>query len=279
MSRIVFALSAAAILQGAPNLAVERMTLHQFEDGPVLPATYEFLPGETAHFSCRLKGFQVDKTEEENDRVKLSWSAEFLDPAGVPIDKPKSGRIEGRVAPEDKNWLPKFLVEFTVPPFAPSGEYRVSIRAKDEVSSGEIRSDLIFHVRGQDVESSDKLLTRNFRFLRAEDDPVGLRDPVYHPGDMLWARFDIVGYKFGENHKFWVDYGLAVLNAEGKQLFAQPEAAADSHEPFYPQRYVPGALSLSLDKNVSAGSYFLVVTVHDKVGEQSWEERESFRVE
>ena len=53
----------------------------------------------------------------------------------------------------------------------------------------------------------------------------------------------------------------------------------DSHESFYPQRYVPGALSLSLDKNVPAATYTLVVTVHDKVGDQTWEERQRFRVE
>ncbi|MBV8847937.1 MAG: hypothetical protein JO307_34415 [Bryobacterales bacterium] len=153
------------------------------------------------------------------------------------------------------------------------------MRAKDEVGASEIHSELVFHVRGHDVEASDTLVTRNFRFLRGEDDAVALRDPVYRPGDMLWARFDIVGYKFGDSHKFSVDYGLAVLGGDGKQLFAQPEAAADSHASFYPQHYVPGALSLSLDKNVPAGTYTLVVTVRDKVGNQTWEERQGFRVE
>ena len=42
------ALLLASALAAAPKLAVERLALHQFEDGPVLNATYEFLPGETA---------------------------------------------------------------------------------------------------------------------------------------------------------------------------------------------------------------------------------------
>src|SRR6516162_2273491 len=109
--RFVLALASAAVLSAAPNLSVERMALHQFEDGPILPSSYEFLPGESAHFSCRISGFQLDKSDEEAPAVKLSWSVEVADPHGVLLDKPKSGRLEGRVTAEDKNWLPKFLVE------------------------------------------------------------------------------------------------------------------------------------------------------------------------
>jgi hypothetical protein len=272
------AVTGAAILFAAPDLAVESLALHQFEDGPLLPASYQFLPGETAHFSCRLKGFQAAKTGEDEQSVKLSWSLEVFDPAGIPLEKPQSGRIESRLLPEDKNWVPKFLAEFMIPPFAPSGSYRVAVRAKDEVGGGELQAALTLQVRGREVEPSSTLVARNFRFLSGEDDAAPLPEPVYHPGEMLWARFDITGYQFGAGHRFSVDYGLRVESAEGKQLFAQPEAAAESHESFYPQRYVPGALSLSLDNNVPAEAYTLVVTIHDKIGNQTWEQRQAFQV-
>lgn len=272
------ALIFAVTLPAAGKLAVERMALHQFEDGPVLAPTYEFLPGETAYFSCRLIGFQAER-QDENQNVKLSWQLDMLDPAGVPIEKTKSGRIETRLLPEDKEWRPKFLASFTVPSFAASGDYKVVVKAKDELSGSEVNADLTFHVRGHEVQPSDTLVARNFRFLASEEDTLGVRNAVYRPGDMLWARFDITGYKFGENNRFSVDYGLAVEDSSGKQLFTQPEAAGDSKESFYPQRYVAGVLSLSLDKNVPAGMYTLVVTVHDKVGDQAWEERQTFRVE
>jgi hypothetical protein len=279
MLRVVVALSVAVMLHAASNLGIDRIALHQFEDGPVLPTSYELLPGETAHFSCRIKGYQIDKSDEEDQKVKLSWKMEVLDPNGVLLEKPKAGRIDGRVAPEDKNWLPKFLAEFAIPPFASSGDYRVSVQIKDEVGSSDLHSELVFHVRGHDVQASDNLATHNFHFLRSEEDGAPLRDPVYHPGEVLWARFDIVGYKLADANRFSVDYGLAVLGSDGKQLFSQPEAAADSHESFYPQRYVPGALSLNLEKNVPAANYTLVVTVRDKIGNQTWEERQPFRVE
>src|SRR5689334_16561507 len=113
------------------------MALHQFEDGPVLAASYEFLPGETAYFSCRLTGFETEKNEDDR-RVKLSWQFEMLDSSGIPIEKSQSGKIETRLLPEDKNWLPKFLASFTIPPFAASGDYRVAVKAKDELSGSEL---------------------------------------------------------------------------------------------------------------------------------------------
>jgi hypothetical protein len=280
MFRIVaLALAGVGVVSAASTLTVERMAMQEFEDGPLLPASYEFLPGEAAHFMCRLGGFQIDKTDEDNQRVKLSWKVEVFDPAGIPLEKPKSGTIEGRILPEDKNWVPKFLAGFMIPPFAPSGDYKVSVQAKDEVGSSELHADLVFHVRGRDVQPSPTLIVRNFRFQRSESDPSPLREPVYRAGDMLWARFDIVGYKFGDNNRYSVDYELAVEDSTGKRLFAQPEAAAESHESFYPQSVVPGELSLSLDKNVVPASYTLVVTLHDKIGDQSWEERRTFQVQ
>ncbi len=56
---------------------------------------------------------------------------------------------------------------------------------------------------------------------------------------MLWARFDITGFKYGEKNRYSVEYGLAILRETGEQVFAQPAAADDSHESFYPQHYVP----------------------------------------
>lgn len=260
------------------RLEFDRVALHQFEDGPVLDAAYEFVPGETAYFSCRIAGYRTAEKDDQKN-VKLAWSMRVLDPAGVPLEKDRSGRIEDRVLPEDKEWKPKFLASFIVPGFAPSGMYHIPVTVKDEIAGVEISRDLTFRVRGHEVESSETLTARNFQFLRAEDDTVPMKPAVYHPGDMLWAKFDITGYKFAEGNRFSVDYGLAIFDADGKQLFAQPEAASDSKESFYPQRYVPGALSLSLDRNVAPAPYTLVVTIRDKVGNQNVEIKQPFQVQ
>jgi hypothetical protein len=258
------------------------MALHQFEDGPVLAESYEFLPGETAYFSCRIAGFKTlikDPDREDERTAKLSWELSVADPAGLLIDKLAQGRIESRLVREDKNWVPKFLVSFVIPPFAPSGMYRITAHIRDEIATQDIASTLEFKVRGHDVEPSDVLVARNFRFLRAEDDTGGLTTAIYHPGDTLWAKFDIVGFKLGPKNKYTVDYGLAVENSEGKQLFSQPEGAEDSGESSYPKRYIPGVLSLHLEGNVAKGKYVLVVVLRDQIGQQLREERQTFQIE
>jgi hypothetical protein len=264
------------VLSAEPNLAVERMSLHQFEDGPLLPGSYEFLPGETAYFSCRLSGYQAEPSPNDQRLVKLSWKATVFDPAGVATEPPREGRIETKLLLEDKDWLAKILLSFTVPAFALPGQYRVVVEAKDEIAGTEAHSDLTFRVRGHDLERSETLVARNFRFLRSEDDAIGTRSGVYHPGDTVWARFDVTGYKFGGNNHFSVDCGMAVENADGKQLFAQPDAASQAGDSFYPQPYVPIELNLNLDKSVPLGTYTLIVTLRDSIGSQTAEVRESF---
>ena len=269
----------AGALPAQPKLAFERLALHQYEDGPLLPAAHEFLPGETIWFSARIAGFE-SRQDGDNRNVKLSWQVGIADPAGVAVEAPRTGRLDESLRTQDKNWVPKFVVSFLLPSFIPGGNYHIPVTVKDELVGSEISGSLEFHVRAESIEPSETFVIRNFRFLRNENDTEALRQPVvYPPGAMLWAKFEMAGYKFEANHKFSVEYGLAVLNADGKELFAQPEAAADSKESFYPQLRVPGALSLHLDPNVPAATYTLVVTVRDKIGGQTAEHRETFRVE
>ncbi len=260
-------------------LSVERIALHQFEDGPLLAPTHVFLPGETVFFSCRLTGYQLAVSGDEQRSVKLSWRLQVTDPSGVPLVPEIAGQIAEPVSRQDKNWLPKVLHSFVVPPFAPGGTYRIKISARDETASADLSSGLDFQVRGHAVEESPTLTARNFHFVRGENDGPPLDPAVYHPGETLWARFDITGYRYGEKNRYAVEYGLAILRESGEQVFAQPGAAADTAESFYPQHYVPGALSLNLAAGVPEGAYTLVVTMADKVGGQTAEVRGPFRIE
>jgi hypothetical protein len=260
-------------------LTVEAISLHQFEDGPVLAPSHVFLPGERVFVSCRFRGYAVAGNTDEQRSVKISWQAEATDGAGVLLAKGASGRIEQQVFQQDKDWRPKFLYEFVVPPFAPGGTYRIIVRAKDEVGGTELTSRLEFPVRGRDVEPSPTLVARNLRFLPGGEDGPPLDTPVYHPGQVLWARFEITGYKYGDKNSYAVEYGLAIEKEDGQQVFSQPAAAEDSNESFYPQRYVPGAVSLNLDPNVPLGKYTLVVLMRDKTGNQNAEARAKFAIE
>lgn len=282
MKRLALTLLGACWLLPAAvqRLEIEKFALRQFEDGPALAASHEFLPGETIFWSFRMRGYKIKKTEtdtgDQESHMKLTWTLRATDPKGVPIEKERSGHVEARLFEQDKDWTPRAADSFVVPPLAPNGIYRATVTVKDE--SGEATSELEFKVRGDTVEPSETLVGRDVRFLRSENDTVPLRNPAYEPGDTLWVRFDITGYKFGEKNKYDVDYGLAILRANGETMFTQPVAAKETNESFYPQHYVPGLLSLGLNKDLPKGSYTMVITMRDKIGNQTWEAREQFQV-
>ena len=260
-------------------VAVERMAIHQFEDGPILAPTHVFLPGETVFFSCRVTGFKLAESNNDQRSASLSWQVRVTDPSGVLLVADATGRIAQPVFEQDKAWLPKFLHSFAVPSYAVGGSYKILVTVKDEVAADELRTQLEFQVRGHAVEPGEIVVLRNLRFLKGEEDGPPLDPAVYRPGETLRARFDITGYKFGEKNRYGVEYGLAVLRESGEQVFAQPAAASDSSESFYPQRYVPGAVSLNLDPNVPKGAYTLVVMTEDKIDGQKADARGIFRIE
>jgi len=277
----VMILCGCFLLPAAGKLEIEKFALRQFEDGPALPADHEFLPGETIFWSFRVHGFHVKKTEndvgDEESRMKLVWTLRATDPKGMLIEKERSGHVEARVFDQDKDWTPRAADSFVVPPFAPKGIYRATVTVKDE--SGEATSQLEFKVRGDTVEPSDTLIGHDVRFLKSENDQIARPNPSYQAGDTLWVRFEITGYKFGEKNRYDVEYGLAIMDASGKTMFTQPVAAKETNESFYPQHYVPGLLSLGLNKDLAQGSYTMVITMRDKIGNQTWETKQQFQVQ
>ena len=264
----------AACALAADPLSIVNASIRQMEDGAPLPAGFVYAPGEILFFSFQVAGY---KAAEE--KVHLSYQVNVLDPAGVRLMEPIKGVVDATLAPQDKEWKPKVHPEIALPPLAGSGTYKIVAEVVDDVAKTEARKEIPFTVRGHDVEPSPTLVVRNFRFYRSEDEPEPLRNAVYRAGDPIWARFDIIGYKYGDGNQVEVSYGIAVLNAEDKVLFAQEQAAVEQGGSFYPKRFVPGQMSLTTQSNMRPGEYWIVVKVEDRVGGQKYEAREKFRVQ
>ncbi len=103
------------------------------------------------------------------------------------------------------------------------------------------------------------MIVRNFRFLRNEDDEKPLPVAAYRPGDSVWARFDMTGYKLGDKNQVDIEYGLTVLREDGSVAYTEPQAANQKTQTFYPQRYQPGVLNLNLAKDQPLGKYTIVL--------------------
>jgi hypothetical protein len=274
-------LFAGLVLLAAPaekKLAIVRTAFAQTEDGPPVASDYDFLPGETVFLSCQTEGYKKADKDDKTE-VYLTYLVESRDGRGLLLQPAQDGKIQTTVTPEDKDWLPKIREMITVPPFADSGEYQVTVKVKDEFDAATTESRARFFVKGRDVAPSETLIVRNFHFLRGEDDEKPLQLAAYRPGDSVWARFDMTGYKLGERNVLDIEYGLTVLAADGSVAYSEPRAATAKDQSFYPQRYQPGVLNLNLAKDQPRGDYTIVLAVRDNLGQQSYETRQKFSVE
>lgn len=262
-------------------LAIVHSVFSISEDGPPEASDEGFVPGETIYFSCQVEGYRkVDKPDDYGkQKVALQYQIEVRDKTGALLKPIKQDKIETTVTQEDKNWKPKLRDAIVIPPLADTGEYVLLVKLTDELAKAMQEERAVFHIKGRDVPPSDTLIVRNFRFLRNEDEDRALLVAAYRPGDAVWAKFDMTGYKLGEKNQVDIDYGLTVLREDGSVAYSQPVAADQKIQTYYPQRYQPGELNLNLAKDQGLGKYTIVLTVHDNLGHQMYESRETFSVE
>jgi hypothetical protein len=266
-----FTVTAAA---GAP-LAITNVIAHQMEDGPLTSVPKSFVTGEVVFLSFQLDGYKVSP----DNRVKLSYLIDALDPKGVKIVETIESNVDSEVTPQDKEWKPKVRQQIVIPPLALPGVYKFVIKASDDQAKTTAEKEHTITVTGHQVAESPTLVIRNFGFYRSEDDRKPLAPAAYRPGDAIWARFDITGFQYGPTNRIEVEYGISVLSPGGKVLFTQEQAAVERSESFYPKRYIPSIFSLRLQPGTTPGEYSILLTARDHIGGQTYEQKETFSVE
>jgi len=264
----------ASGLAAAP-LQIVRPILSDADGGAALPAGFEYRPGETLFFSCRIANYQ--KTAEE--KVHLAYSVQAFDPKGVPLVELFKNDIASEVAPQDKEWMPRIATEIAIPPLIAPGMYTIVVKAEDLVAKSNSELSVPFQVRGRRVGPSDSLTVENVQFFRGEDDAQPLERAVYQPGDTVWTRFDITGFRYGPGNQIDVGYVVSVLDGAGKELWTQPEPTAERGGSFYPKLWVSASMSIAIQKNTRLGQYFFSIRVQDAVGGQDYETKAGFTVQ
>ncbi len=211
--------------------------------------------------------------------MQLRYSVQAFDPQGVPLDEVYQNEMKVEWSPKDKNWQPKIATSLELPPLAPPGKYKILVKLEDVLAKTNAELDFPFQVRGHAVEPSDTLVVRNFRFFRDEDGTRPAEKGAYKPGEGVWARFDITGFKYGEKNKVDVSYVTTVLAPGGKVLWTQPEPATEQTQSFYPKHYVPASMGISLTPTIRPGEYTIAVAVKDAIGGQNCEAKYTFTVQ
>jgi hypothetical protein len=257
-------------------LKIIRVAIRQIEDGSPVGDRTGFVPGETVYVSFEVVNFTLAK---ETQSVSLTWSVDATDPKGIPIIPQAKGTTKANLQPEDKDWRPRIRQSLVVPSPAPGGTYSIHLQTTDVNSAQSATADTKFTVSGPEFVPAKGLEIRSFGFYRTEDEPRPLTEPVFRPGSSMYARFQIVGYKYGEKNADEVTYGVSILGSGDKVLYTQDPAVDDKTEGFYPKPWVDATMSLSLAPGTKTGAYTLLVNAKDKVGNQSVEIRKPFRVE
>jgi len=273
--RLLFLVALSCVPATAAGLEIVRPSLSQMEGGVPEPAGFQYASGETLYFTCRVAGF----TRSEDQKVQIAYSVQAFDPKGVPLEELYKNEIKVELSAQDKEWMPKIATSIAIPPLTPSGTYKVVVKAEDVLAKTATESAVPFQLRGRDIEPSDSLIVRDFHFYRGEEDAQPMAKSVYKPGDAVWARFDILGYKYGPKNKVDVAYVTSVIAPSGKVLWTQPMPAVEQSESFYPKRYVSAAMGITLQNNIRPGDYIIGVEVKDAIGNQSFEQKYTFTVE
>jgi hypothetical protein len=271
---LILALLPASLI-AAPALQVVKPIVAQMDGGAPEPAGFEHIPGETLYFSCRVSGY----SKSEDEKVHLRYSVQAFDSKDVPLDEAFKNDLTADVSPQDKDWQPRIATEVAIPPLIAPGSYKIVVKVEDVLAKAEAELSVPFKVRGREVETSDSLIVRNFHFYRDEEGTQMMEKAVYKPGDGVWAKFDITGFKYGEKNRIDVSYITSVIAPSGKVLWTQPEPATEKSESFYPKRYVPAAIGISLQGSIKPGEYTIAVAAKDAVGGQTYEAKFPFVVE
>jgi hypothetical protein len=258
-----------------PTLKVTNAVVSDSEDGPAFAQGAVFQPGDMLFFSFQMENYRMGLT----GKVQLTGHTQAFDPAGTPIIPRDEELIGTTMSEEDKNWKPRIRVQFQLPAIAPPGNYIIRFEALDEQSHQTATGEVAFPVGGKGVERSPALAIRNLGFYRSAEDAAPLKIAAYRPGDMLWVRFDIAGYRYGDQNSIDTGYDVEVQSPSGKQLFAEENAAVEKSQAFYPQPWVPANFNLSLDAKAAPGAYKLIITAHDAVGNQMAVSQAEFKVE
>lgn len=245
----------------------------QFEDGPPL-GSLQLVPGEVVYFSFTAENFK----KSETGRVELTGHVQAFDPNGTAIAPEEEIPLVTNLSEEDKNWKAKLRTAIAIPPIAPPGAYKVKFDATDEQSHQSAAGEASFGVEAKFVAPSGILAVRELNFYRNQEDTTALITASYRAGDMVWVKFYITGYKYGEQNSIDASYDVELFGADGASIMKKEDAAMEKSMAYYPQPYIPAIFNLTLKSTMTHSVYTLAITAHDNVGNQTATAKAKFQV-
>lgn len=271
-----------ATLLGASAYAqpiVRDFVFRQYDGGPAWGVGQTAQSGDLLVFSFAIAGLKTQETENEEKKIRYEWTAKAVDPRGVPLAEPISGRQQAEILAEDKDWIPKATGTIKLPDFLPGGNFQILLTVKDAVGNVETKAAFPFPVTGPALSEGTDFSIGEVEFLRSEQSTEAISPAAYRPGDTVWIRFRLSGFSRNSAKEVDVRYGFEVVNAVGKVVFTQPVAVAEKKPYFYPPSYLPALLSFTPNSKVPRGEYSAVLLAEDAVAGKQIRSENKFRLE
>jgi hypothetical protein len=142
-----------------------------------------------------------------------------------------------------------------------------------------VSRDYPFKIGGTQISGASGIRADQFVFLRTADEAKPLEVPAYSPGDTIYARFLMVGFKTDAGNKYRLAYGVKVTRPDGKTFLDEPKAAQIADDSFYPAQFMPGDIQVTTPRDAMRGRYQMIVTVRDLIANQDFTFRETFSIE
>jgi hypothetical protein len=257
--------------QAAPQSGL-RIVDVMFEDmeGWTAPRV-ELKAGAQAVMTFRVEGFERKEGKNEagypEETVHLKYDIELRDPAGILVEPLFLSEEATKLGPQDEKWRPLMRWSAKIPPWAPSGNYTVGIRVRDELGDQQAEHKATLRIAGEPITASDALQVQRVEFSRSESGPWATQR-YFALSEPILVRYKITGFRTSSERKVWVEQDWSVVDAEGRVLISQENAAAEESEHFYPPKFFTTNFSLTLD-DPKPGAYTLRIAVRDRIGEET----------
>lgn len=274
---LILGLSAAAggfAQTSEANLSIADIIVGEYSTSLRLPDNFGFASGMTVFLSFRVAGL---KPESELSLVSFEYVVEALDAIGTAWDVPIKGRVTRRIATEAIAPAPLVRATVKVPDYIYPANGKFRIRVTDRFSKREVSAEVVIPIRSELPKPTDVFSVANLGLYRRESDETPLKDATFRPGDSVWMRFLLTGFRW-KDREYDLSYGISILSRDKRVVLSAPDAAAESNSSPYQRPFVPALASIRLEGTAKPGDYILVVRAKDSISGTTAEASAAFRI-
>lgn len=257
----------------AQELAITGAAVSDRAAGTPVPQERTFLAGERVYVSFRIAGFRA---AGDSSRIFLEYSIEAMDSLGNAFEQAFEGRM---ITATRRTETPPIRYGFELPraPWPGEGKFRITVR--DRIAETTAREEIGFQIGSDLPDKGGAFAVTALRIFSSEYSDQPVTDTAFRPGDSVWCRFVLSGYRMQVNHLYKVSYGVSLRDRSGRVIFSEPDAVSDTKESFYPRWYLPGLASVRLEPGIRPGVYKLSIAATDQIGNQNAAAETTIRVQ